>query len=287
MVRAVLRKRDGFPGSRAWLRSLVRNIQSGLVECGFEMEVDGRFGAGTQSALRQFQRQAGVPITGVADRATWSRLEPALLRAQEHRQPHLGTQLPTFRGDLDWVHDQEGHRGRPYWPGGVSGVTLDPGLDLGHAHPALIARLYEPLMSSVQYAAVTRVCGVKGKVAARALRSDPLLRSIRMTRESAESLLPFAAGDYWDKVCRRFPADRASTPAAVQTVLLSLAYNRGAGNRALAVLATPLEEERWAVVAELVGAMQQRHALPGIPRRRRAEASLIRAELEYLDDEAG
>ena len=282
MIRAIVCLRDGF-ADRAWLRSVVRNVQGGLVESGLEVVEDGWFGVGTRAALRQFQAQAGVPITGVADRATWDRIEPALTRALERRQPHLATQLPMFHGDLDWVHDQEGHRGTPYWPGGASGVTLDPGVDLGHADPALVARLYRPLLGRLEYAAVRRVCGLKGKRAARALQSGTRLRSIRLTREKAESLLPFVARGYWGGVCRRFQVERMSTPPAVQTVLLSLAYNRGAGNSALAVLAAPLEEERWADVAQLVGAMQQHHALPGIPRRRRAEANLIRAELEYLE----
>lgn len=282
MIHAVVRLRDGL-GGRAWLGSVVSHLQDGLAASGLEVGVDGRFGSGTLTALRQFQRQAGVAVTGVADRATWDRLEPALARARALRQPHLAEQLPTFRGDLDWVHEQEGHRGTPYWPGGESGVTLDPGVDLGHADPALIARLYRPLMSAPAYAAVQRLCGVKGEEAARALRSGAPLRAVRLTREQAESILPFAARDYWDGVRRRFQVDRASTLPSVQTVLLSLAYNRGAGNEALAALAAPLEEERWEDVAALVGAMQQGHASPGIPRRRRAEANLIRAELEYRE----
>lgn len=29
-----------------------------------------------------------------------------------------GGGLPGFRGDLSWLHDREGHVGRPYWPEG-------------------------------------------------------------------------------------------------------------------------------------------------------------------------
>ena len=284
MVHAIVRLHDGSSTGRAWLRSVVRSVQRGLVEWGLDVDVDGWFGADTRATIRRFQTRVGLATTGVADRATWNQLEPSVVSALKQWQPHVAAQLPTFRGDLDWVHDQEGHRGQAYWPGGVSGVTLDPGVDLGHANPDLIANLYRPLMNEIQYAALRRVCGIKGEEAARVLQADPALQSIRLTPDKAESVLPFAARNYWDKISRRFHVDRASTLPAVQTVLLSLAYNRGVGNSDLAVLTAPLEGERWAEIAELVGAMQQDHSLPGIPLRRQAEANLIRAELEYLSN---
>jgi GH24 family phage-related lysozyme (muramidase) len=69
------------------------------------------------------------------------------------------------------------------------------------------------------------------------------------------------------------------TLPAVQTVMLSLAYNRGARNKALEELRQPLEAKNWSEVADLVGAMQQDHQLAGIRKRRRMEADLIREEL--------
>ena len=53
-----------------------------------------------------------------------------------------------FRGDLSWVHAREGHAGKAYWPGGVSGVTLDPGVDLGHVRPELFETAYKELLTS-------------------------------------------------------------------------------------------------------------------------------------------
>ena len=281
MVHATVQRNDGWK-SRPWLRSVVRNVQGGLVRSGFVVDQDGRFGKGTEAALRNFQTQAAVDATGVADRETWNELEPAIIDALEQRQPDLTVQLPAFQGDLYWVHDQEGHSGQPYWPGGKSGVTLDPGVDLGHADPGLVRTAYQPLLSDEQYAAVEVVCGIKGSEARQALADNGALQSIRLTRDQAESILPFAARGYWDSVCNRFRVDRETSLPAIQTVLLSLAYNRGAGNSDLDVLAKPIGEERWTQVADLVGAMQQSHPLPGIPLRRQAEASLIRAEIEYL-----
>ena len=282
MVHAIVQQNDGWR-SRVWLRSVVRNIQSGLVASGFEVDVDGRFGQGTARALREFQTQAGIDPTGITDRATWEQLEPAITAGLDKRQADIANQLPEFRGDLHWVHDQEGHKGQPYWPGGASGVTLDPGVDLGHANPDMVNKVYRRLISDAQYAAVERVLGVRGDEAAGALQADELLQSIRLTHDQAETVFPFTAHDYWKNVCARFRVDRESAIPAIQTVLLSLGFNRGAGNPQLAVLIEFLETERWADVADRVGQMQQSHALSGIRKRRRAEANLIRAELEYLN----
>ena len=282
MVHSIVGLRDGFSTGRAWLRSVVRNTQSGLVESGLDIDEDGRFGSGTEAALREYQERVGVAVTGLTDRATWNQLAPAVNAALDRRQPHMVAQLPTFRGDLHWVHDQEGHKGQPYWPGGVSGVTLDPGVDLGHANPDLVERVYRSLLSDVQYDALTRVLGITGAEADRAREVDDDLKSIRLTREQAERLLPFAARSYWEAICRRFPVGRQSTLPAVQTALLSLAYNRGAGNPDLEKLATPLDGEQWPAVAALVGAMQADHEMRGIRLRRQYEANLIRAELEFV-----
>lgn len=282
MVRAIVRQGDGWT-SRVWLRSVVRNIQCGLAESRIDVDVDGRFGRGTATGLKKFQSRVGVDTTGVADRATWNELEPAIITALGQRQPHVADQLPDFRGDLHWVHDQEGHKGRPYWPGGASGVTLDPGVDLGHANPDLVRSNYRRLTSEGQFAAVDRVFGVRGHEAARALETNEVLQSIRIPGDQAEIILPFVARNYWKNVCERFGVDRERTPPSIQTALLSLAFNRGAGNRKLRVLAEPLNSERWANVAVQVGQMQQNHALAGIRRRRQAEANLIRAELDFLN----
>ena len=283
MVHAIVQPRDGFSTGRVWLRSVVRNIQSGLVESGLDVDEDGRFGSGTEAALRTFQERVGVSPTGVTNRATWNQLESAVIAALDRRQPDVVAELPTFRGDLDWVHDQEGYKGQPYWPGGVSGVTLDPGVDLGHVNPDLVERVYQSFLSDVQHDAVTRVFGIKGPEADRALEADDDLKSIHLTREQAERLLPFAARGYWDAACRRFLVlERQATLPAVQTVLLSLAYNRGADNPDLEKLAAPLDRRQWTAVADLVGAMQPHHEVRGIQLRRQYEANLIRAELRYL-----
>jgi GH24 family phage-related lysozyme (muramidase) len=62
-----------------------------------------------------------------------------------------------------------------------------------------------------------------------------------------------------------------------------LSYNRGVGNRDLDQLQDPLGNNNWNEVASRIGAMQQNHELEGIRIRRRMEADLIQAEVDYVN----
>jgi hypothetical protein len=278
MIRAELRIGDGI-GQRAWLRSVVRTVQQGLVNAGHPMGIDGRFGSGTRRIGRAFQKSSRIDATGVIDKATWRALSDHLPGPADPTR----NLLVGFRGDLEWVHQQEGFRGRPYWPGGLSGVTLDPGVDVGHASGDLVAVLYGPLLTREQLNSLRLVFGFKGNDARDALNRSPKLQGIRITDEEGLALMPHTARPYWDGIARRFPAlVRNDTTASVQTVLLSLAYNRGILNRHLEKLGTPLKAREWSRVATLIGAMQQNHELKGIRIRRRQERMVVEAELEFL-----
>jgi hypothetical protein len=45
---------------------------------GIKLDVDGGFGTNTADACRQFQRASRIPVTGIADQATWASLDIAL-----------------------------------------------------------------------------------------------------------------------------------------------------------------------------------------------------------------
>lgn len=278
MIKALLRKGDGI-GSRIWLRSVVKEVQHGLVDAGESMKVDGKFGGGTQAAARRFQTASGVKATGVFDRATWTAISGHLPKPP----PEVGELLKSFEGSLDWVHEQEGHLGKAYWPGGNSGVTLDPGVDLGHAPWDFVERLYAPFLTKTQLEALRKVSGFKAEDGREAIKQSTVIRGIRISQEQALAIMPHSARPYWEGIARRFKAlSRKDTPPSVQTVLLSLAYNRGILNRHLESLGAPVQDRKWAEVARLVGSMQQRHKLKGIRIRRRREEALIDAELSYL-----
>ncbi|MGI9315687.1 MAG: peptidoglycan-binding protein [bacterium] len=278
MIRAIVKHGDGI-GRKSWLRSVVKSIQQGLDHWDVPLEIDGRFGRGTKKAVKTFQDFYNVQPTGIADKNTWNLIDPYL----PGMPTEVATSLNRFRGDLEWVHQQEGHRGRPYWPGGGSGITLDPGVDLGHVNEDLVRTFYQPFLNKKQMVSLEKVFGIKGSDARRALSQIQVIRGIRISPEQGMSLMHYMARPYWNGIVNRFPAlARKDTPPSVQTALLSLAYNRGVFNRHLESLAGPLGRKQWDRVAESVGGMQQSHSLRGIRIRRRQERNIIRAELEFI-----
>lgn len=188
--------------------------------------------------------------------------------------------MDSFRGDLKWVHKWEGHLGKPYWPKGQSGITLDPGVDLGYIDWALFERSYADLLSAEQLADLRKYAGLKGESAGQALEKAFAEKSpfttIRIKPEDGDRLFALVAEPYWAKISGRFQTlANATTPAVVHTVFLSLAYNRGPNNKDFETLRPALESQNWRGVGQGVAAMQQDHKLEGIRRRRREEGQLI------------
>jgi hypothetical protein len=54
---------------------LQRALNSAL---GIKLDVDGEFGPKTADACRQFQRASRIPVTGIANQATWASLDITL-----------------------------------------------------------------------------------------------------------------------------------------------------------------------------------------------------------------
>jgi hypothetical protein len=283
MIFALLRKGDGISKNRIFLTSVVKNLQVALRAAGHAVFSDGQFGSDTENAVKSLQHAASINASGVVDKNTWTSLSLQLQQTVGANQERIRQFLRSFDGDLGWVHEREGHRGTPYWPGGSSGVTLDPGVDLGQVTNETIKALYGTLLAPEQQAAIQNVIGIKGAAAKNSLDTNPTLRTIRIGREDAERIMAPAGQSYWNNIVARFPiVVDANTPPSVQTVLLSLSYNRGAQNQDLEQLLGPLSAQSWRDVASRIGAMQQNHEMEGIRVRRPKEADLIRAELENL-----
>ena len=57
----------------------VQLLQLGLIRAGFRPgRADGSFGRGTEVALRRFQQEQDLPVTGRSDTAVWQALTPWL-----------------------------------------------------------------------------------------------------------------------------------------------------------------------------------------------------------------
>lgn len=284
MIFAVLRKGDGISKERLFLTSVVKNLQSGLQAAGHGGSPDGQFGANTENAVKAFQAAERLEANGVVNKLTWTPLSPHLQSTVGIIQTKVREHLRNFEGDLGWVHEREGHRGTAYWPGGASGVTLDPGVDLGQVDWDTIEQFYGTLLTADQQRAIQNVMGLKGAAAKSALDASPVLHTIRIGKDDAERIMPLGSQRYWANIVNRFPAlVAANVLPSIQTVLLSLSYNRGSQNQDLEQLREPLKAEDWGDVANRIGAMQQDHELEGIRIRRRMEADLIRAEVDYVN----
>jgi len=277
-----LRTGDGFRRTTPELMPAVERLQRALERAGHPLRVDGRFGAATEGAVRGFQQLSGLRVDGVVGPATWHGLERFQRDSERLWGAHTVLGFESFHGDLGWVQAREGHTGRPYWPGGISGITLDPGFDLRFQTLERIRAHYGECLTLAQEAAVARAIGRRGTDARDLLLGDPALHSIRVDRAHALRVMPHIAVDYWQGVAYRFPMIEApDAPPSAQTVMLSLSYNRGAENLELETLRLPIELGDWRGVADRVAVMQQGHVLPGVRRRRRMEADLIRDEIDF------
>lgn len=206
---------------------------------------------------------------------------------------NLAGLLPGFKGDLKWLHARESHAGRPYWPKGKSGITLDPGLDVLHADWSLVEKVVGPHITADQLARL-KACKHLAGIEARAACQDPWkataktpgylrkwwgkVSDIRISRELAAELLPQVADPYWRALVKRFPG-LLDAPPEVQVAVLSVGYNRGAGNKGLSVLKPWIAAGDWGEVGRQIKAMQQDHPQAVIRERRRLEGDLILAAL--------
>ena len=191
-----------------------------------------------------------------------------------------------FSGDLKFIHKFESHVGKPYFPGGNSGVTLDPGLDLGQVAFSSVEEYYADILSPEQIEDLKRLRMKRGEEAKNLLKQALLDKTpastIEISRDQAVQILPVIAESYWKRLCRRFPR-LESAPAPVQTAMLSLGYNRGTGNRHLKALEVPIEKGYWQAVGWIIYLMQQNHKLLGIRSRRKEEGRLILNKIQIVE----
>ena len=276
---------DGFNHQRPDAKAEIKHLQRLLHLLGGTLEADGFYGQATHDGVVAVQQRAGLPPTGSVDDATWLALEHQLLDNASRLTAEDLNKAPSprdvkmrddFHGDISWIHHREGHAGKAYWPGGASGVTLDPGFDLGQQEPEQLDEHYRHILTPQQLKACHKCVGMKGHSAKSHLDASSDLLDIHLTRDAALAVFPAVVAPYWVAIVKRFPAlANKDTPGAVQTALLSLAFNRGAYNRDLASLSDPISIGDWKTVGRKISAMQQEHALEGIRKRRRMEAELI------------
>ena len=262
-------------------RDAVARLQLALQGAGLSVKIDGAYGRGTENAVKEFQTEHGLEADGVVGDATWQALAESA-QSEEDNPLDSSELLPGFSGDLSWVYRWQKHAGGPYWPGGSAmGVHLDPGLDLGHVAMDTLESAYRDHLDDEAWQAVQEAVGVRGDAAQALLRSNRHLRGIPIDRDTAESVFPHVADPVWRALVRRFPSlARDTTPANVQTALLSLAVDHGPTAGALEPLRRLLADRDWAALADAVDTLDQFHRLESTQERRHEEAQQIRQAVE-------
>lgn len=185
---------------------------------------------------------------------------------------------------LSLILNHEGFTGRPYWPGGNSGVTLDFGYDLAHHSATELWSDWAGHLKPEQLKRLQGVIGLKGDAAQSKVAA---LRDIAVTGIAAKAVFQrSSAPKYWRLTAEAFPGlERLPTDA--QGALFSLVYNRGGGmtdkpgqdnRREMREIRRLVPTGDLKAIAAQVRSMKRLwlgKRLPGLVRRREDEAVLL------------
>jgi len=200
-----------------------------------------------------------------------------------------------FRGDLYFLHNEEGsgakfYKRSCYYPDSVisprtnSGITIDPGLDLGNANKDLCAQvlnLYasEKLITTMQLSLLFEAVGLKKHRAIAWLKANKGMfknRFLVPDRVAVNVLRDITAVPYWRIVIGALPVLRTLDDLmarGIHTSLLSLAYNASPA-RAITLSDRYLREGNYTLLANKIEFMPS--PTGSLKQRRYREAELIR-----------
>ncbi len=251
--------------------------------------------------LRAIQRELNVQPDGVLGAETLTALEQRLGIGADTAAPPApaGAGLRLTNRGIDAIVGYEiGSRNyyetrlrRPTWPGGDSGVTIGIGYDLGYQTPQKFEADWQADLPASSVARLRQVCGRTGSDGKRATADvDDISVSYNAAKAvfSRTSLL-----DYATKTARAFPGITELAPD-VQSALVSLVFNRGAGmegdsRREMREIREHVAAGDCAAIADSMESMKrlwEGRNLDGLLKRRDAEAAMVRgAERHYDDDE--
>lgn len=180
------------------------------------------------------------------------------------------------------------HYQRPEWPGGASGVTVGIGYDLGYATKAKIAADFGPHVSPQMLSVMQSCAGVTHGAAASLL--GRVKGSILIPWDVAMNVFANRDVPQWiAEVARVVPNCDILNPTCLG-VLVSLAYNRGAGgfisggdrNSEMRAIRATMAAKNPAPIPGLFRSMARIWPnMKGLQGRRRREAALFEKGLSY------
>ncbi|GAA5117158.1 hypothetical protein JIN84_17825 [Luteolibacter yonseiensis] len=172
---------------------------------------------------------------------------------------------------------------RPTWPGGASGVTVGIGYDIGYNSRAAVLSDWKALPEGSRNA-LASAAGIKG---AAAKPRAAALKWIIVPWSAAESLfITNTMPRFGTMTASAFPGVTSSHPH-VQGSLLSIVFNRGASmsgpsRTEMRTIRDHVSASRIRFIPGEIRSMKrlwQNKGLPGLIRRREAEALLIEKSL--------
>lgn len=180
---------------------------------------------------------------------------------------------------------------KPVWPGGMSGVTIGIGYDLGYASAQTFKRLWKPFLSDADLLLLANACGKKGLSAKSLIKT---LASVKVPYEAAQQVfMASSLPQYANKTLKAFNGVADLEPDA-QVAILSLVYNRGASMRGstraeMKVIRDLIPLKDYSGIGQNIRQMKrlwQGKGLDGLLARRDHEAELVeRSERIYKPDE--
>lgn len=252
----------------------VERLQRRLKDFEAKLPVDGIFGPLTERAVRLAQRRLSVfPDDGIAGPKTLAALDNGQANGSTREAAIPITSLRTSRSGRRFIIAHESMRGvsdRLHWPGGVSGVTLGPGYDMGARQTEFVIRdllgigIQRPLAISI-----ARAAGLKGHSARDFVNDNKNLVRIDPHQEAAllDQILPHYEAMVKSRI--RIPLRQYEFDA-----LVSYAYNPGGGWRRTTQLVNQhLPREAMAEIARHVRSGPK--IVASLVRRRQHEARLF------------
>ncbi len=99
MSHPTLRLSDGQRDTSPQLQNDVKELQTGLNRSGFDVDVDGIFGKGTEASVRQFQADHNLTADGIVGQQTWAALTPPPSHDPDDSADSAGDFPTTFSRD--------------------------------------------------------------------------------------------------------------------------------------------------------------------------------------------
>ena len=249
----------------------VERLQRRLKDFEPRLPIDGIFGPLTERAVRLAQRRLSVfPDDGIAGPKTLAALDAGQNKVTPREAAIAVASLRTSRSGRRFIIAHEAMRGvsdRLHWPGGVSGVTLGPGYDMGARQPDFVIRdllgigIPRPVASSV-----ARAAGLKGHSARDFVNENKNLVRIDLRQEAAllDQILPHYEAMVKSRI--RIPLYQYEFDA-----LVSYAYNPGSG---------------WRKTTQLVNQHLPREAMAEIARHVRSGPTIVASLVRRRQHEA-